>query len=108
MPDELLQYVPVFVLAVFRIAGLMMYAPLLGSAKIPKRVKALFAIILALGMTGSITRPVHLPPTVWGVAVAIGGELIFGFAIGMVFSFVFIAAQWAGQIIGQQIGFNLS
>ena len=95
-------------LAVFRIAGLMMYAPLLGSAKIPKRVKALFAIIVALGMTGSIARPVHLPPTVWGVAVAIGGELIFGFAIGMVFSFVFIAAQWAGQIIGQQIGFNLS
>jgi flagellar biosynthetic protein FliR len=108
MPDELLQYVPVFVLAVFRIAGLMMYAPLLGSAKIPKRVKALFAIIVALGMAGSIARPVHLPPTVWGVAVAIGGELIFGFAIGMVFSFVFIAAQWAGQIIGQQIGFNLS
>jgi flagellar biosynthetic protein FliR len=108
MPDELLQYVPVFVLVVFRIAGLMLYAPLLGSAKIPKRVKALFAIILALGMTGNIARPVHLPPTVWGVAIAIGGELIFGFAIGMVFSFVFIAAQWAGQIIGQQIGFNLS
>jgi flagellar biosynthetic protein FliR len=106
--DEMLQFVPVFVLALFRIAGLMMYAPLLGSAKIPKRVKALFAIILAMGMTSSIARPMVLPPTVWGVAVAIGGELIFGFAMGMVFSFVFIAAQWAGQIIGQQIGFNLS
>jgi|SRR5580658_9805154 flagellar biosynthetic protein FliR len=108
MLDDLLQYVPVFVLALFRIAGLLMYAPLFGSAKIPRRVKALFAIILAMGMTGGIARPVNLPPTVWGVAVAIGGELIFGFAIGMVFSFVFIAAQWAGQIIGQQIGFNLS
>lgn len=106
--DDLLQYVPVFVLTLFRIAGLMMYAPLLGSAKIPKRVKALFAIILALGMTSGIARPAQLPPTVWGVAVAIGGEMIFGFAMGMVFSFVFIAAQWAGQIIGQQIGFNLS
>ena len=108
MPDDLLKFVPVFVLALFRIAGLMMYAPLFGSAKIPKRIKALFAIILALGMTGGITQPLNLPPTVWGVAVAIGGELIFGFAIGMIFSFVFIAAQWAGQIIGQQIGFNLS
>ncbi len=106
--DDLLQFVPVFVLVLFRIAGMMMYAPLLGSAKIPRRVKALFAIILALGMTSGIARPVHLPPTIWGVAVAIGGEMIFGFAMGMVFSFVFIAAQWAGQIIGQQIGFNLS
>jgi flagellar biosynthesis protein FliR len=106
--DDLLQYVPVFVLALFRIAGLMMYAPLLGSAKIPRRVKALFALILALGMTSGIARPAQLPPTVWGVAIAIGGEMIFGFAMGMVFSFVFIAAQWAGQIIGQQIGFNLS
>jgi flagellar biosynthesis protein FliR len=28
--------------------------------------------------------------------------------MGMVMSFVFIAAQWAGEIIGQQMGFNLS
>ncbi len=58
--DGMLQFVPVFVLVLFRIAGMMLYAPLLGSAKIPKRVKALFAIILALGMTGSVARPVAI------------------------------------------------
>ncbi len=39
--------------------------------------------------------------------MGIGGEIVFGLAMGMVLSFVFIAAQWAGDIIGQQIGFNL-
>ena len=44
----------------------------------------------------------------WQVAIGIGGELAFGLAMGMVLSFVFIAVQWAGEMIGQQMGFNLS
>jgi flagellar biosynthetic protein FliR len=106
--DELLKFVPVFVLVLFRIAGLMLFAPLLGSAKIPKQVKALFAIILALGLTASVPPPAHLPDTTWGVAVGIGGEIMFGLAMGMILSFVFIAAQWAGQMVGQQMGLNLA
>jgi flagellar biosynthetic protein FliR len=106
--DDLLNFVPVFVLVLFRIAGLMLFAPLLGSAQIPKRVKAMLAIIVALGMTASVPRPAHLPETTWGVALAIGGEMMFGLAMGMVLSFVFVSVQWAGEIIGQQMGFNLS
>ncbi len=106
--DAMLHFVPVFVLVLFRIAGMMIYAPLLGSARIPRRVKAMFAIILALGLTGGVAMPAHLPQTSWETAVAIGQEMAFGLAIGMVLGFVFIAAQWAGEIIGQQLGFNLS
>jgi flagellar biosynthetic protein FliR len=106
--DELLQFVPVFVLVLFRIAGLMLFAPLLGSAKIPKRVKVLLALVLAMGMTNGVARPAQLPVTTWGVALGIGGEMMFGLAMGMVLSFVFISAQWAGEIIGQQMGFNLN
>jgi flagellar biosynthetic protein FliR len=105
--DEMLKFVPVFVLVLFRIGGLMLFAPMLGSARIPKRVKALFAIILALGLTASIPRPAHLPETTWGVAIGIGGEMMFGLAMGMILSFVFISTQWAGQMIGQQMGLNM-
>jgi flagellar biosynthetic protein FliR len=34
--------------------------------------------------------------------------MVFGLAMGMVLGFVFVAAQWAGEMIGQQMGFNLS
>ncbi|CAN5464684.1 N/A [soil metagenome] len=98
-----------FVLVLFRLAGMMIFAPLFGSAKIPKRVKVLLALVLAMAMTSSIhQREVALPETTWGLALGIGSELAFGLALGMVVSFVFIAAQWAGEIIGQQMGLNIS
>jgi flagellar biosynthetic protein FliR len=105
---ELLSYVPVFVLVLFRIAGFMLFAPLFGSARIPKRAKTLIAVILAMGMTSAIRIPANLPLSTLGTAMAIGGEIFFGFAMGMILSFVFIAAQWAGEMIGQQLGFNIA
>jgi flagellar biosynthetic protein FliR len=106
--DEALQFVPTYVLVLFRISGLMIFAPLLGSSRIPKRVKALLAMVLAAAMCTSVQAPPALPQTTWELALGIGGELAFGLAMGMVLSFTFIAAQWAGEIIGQQMGLNIS
>ncbi len=108
MLSHALQFVPVFVLVVFRLAGMALFAPLFGSAKIPKRVRVMMVLIIAMGMTPSIARPVVLPDTPWELALGIGGEMAFGLAMGTVMSFVFVAVQWAGEIIGQQMGFNLS
>jgi flagellar biosynthetic protein FliR len=102
----LLQNIPTFVLVFFRVAGLMLSAPLFGSAKIPRRVKVLLAIVLAVGLAPSVAAPA-LPDSAWLLATAIGGELIFGLAMGMALSFTFIACNWAGEIIGQQMGINL-
>jgi flagellar biosynthetic protein FliR len=108
MLDDVLQHVPVFVLVLFRIAGMMLFAPLFGSARIPRRVRVMLAVILAMGMSAGVAAPAHLPDTPWQLALGIGGEMMFGLAMGMILSLVFIAAQWAGEIIGQQMGFNLS
>jgi flagellar biosynthetic protein FliR len=106
---EALDFVPVFVLVFFRLAGMMLFAPLFGSAKVPRRVKVLVALVLAFMMAGWIDpRKVELPDSIWALTVGIGGEIIFGLAMGTIVSFVFIAAQWAGEIIGQQMGLNIS
>jgi flagellar biosynthetic protein FliR len=106
---ELLNSIPVFVLVLFRLAGMMLFAPLFGSAKIPARVKVLVALVLAMVITGSLNiRKVALPETSWELALGIGSEMAFGLALGSIVSFVFIAAQWAGEIIGQQMGLNIS
>jgi flagellar biosynthetic protein FliR len=103
--EQLLNVVPVFVLVLFRIAGMMMFAPLFGSAKIPKRVKAMFTIVLAMGMMAGVKAPPQMPqrPGNWPSASA---AKWFGLAIGTAVSLIFIAAQWAGEIIGQQMGLN--
>jgi flagellar biosynthetic protein FliR len=103
---DLLQLVPTFVLVFFRLAGMMLFAPLFGSTRIPRRVRALLVLVLALGVTPGVARAV-LPNSAWGLAMAIGGEMAFGLAMGMALSLVFIAAQWAGELIGQQMGINL-
>jgi flagellar biosynthetic protein FliR len=107
LPEHLLNFVPVFVLVFFRLAGMMVFAPLFGSGRIPRRVRVLMALVLAVCMCEGVKAP-HLPDTAWELALGIGGELVFGIAMGMVVSFVFIAAQWGGEMVGQQMGLNIS
>jgi flagellar biosynthetic protein FliR len=106
--DAALNFVPTFVLVFFRLAGLMLFAPLLGSTRVPRRVKTALALMLAMSMCTNVTQPVRLPQTGAELALGIGGEMAFGVAMGMILSFVFIAVQWGGEMIGQQMGLNLS
>jgi flagellar biosynthesis protein FliR len=103
-----LQIIPVYMLVLFRIAGMMIYMPLLGSALIPKRVKALMAVVLALAIARGVAPPVHPVDSMAMLTVGIAGEIIFGLAMGLILSLGFVAAQWAGQLVGQQMGLNLS
>src|SRR4051812_12277327 len=103
---DLLHLVPTFVLVFFRLAGMMLFAPLFGSARLPRRVRAMLVLVLALGVTPGVPH-VDLPGNTWQLAAAIGGEMAFGLAMGMALSLVFVAAQWAGELIGQQMGINL-
>lgn len=107
MLDSLLQILPSYVLVFFRVAGMMVFAPLIGSVRIPKRVRLLLSIVLAIGLAPGIAPPMVIPNHAWELAVGIGGEMAFGLAIGTILSFTFIAAQWAGEIVGQQMGINL-
>lgn len=102
-----LNFIPIYVLVLFRIAGMMIWAPLLGSTQIPKRIKAMIACVLAAAIAPHLSVHVAIPTTSWGLAMAIGGEIVFGAAMGLILSFVFVAAQWAGELIGVQMGLNL-
>ncbi len=107
MNDETFKLAPVFVLVLFRVAGMMIFAPLFGSRRVPRRVRAMLALVIAFSMVSSVKQAVVFPPSAWQTAVAIGGEMMYGLAMGMILSFVFIAVQWAGEIIGQQMGLNI-
>jgi flagellar biosynthesis protein FliR len=97
-----------FALVFFRVAGLMLFAPLFGSSRVPRRVKLLLALVMTLGMTGIDYTAVVAPSDLPTLTIAIGGEICFGIAMGMMVSLVFIASQWAGEMVGQQLGFNIS
>jgi len=107
MFDSAFQFVPTFILVVFRLAGMALYAPLFGSARIPRRIRLLLILVVGAAFAQGVKPPAAFPETSWGLALGIAGEMAFGLAMGMVMSFVFVAVQWAGEIISQQMGFSL-
>lgn len=106
--DYVSAWAPAFVLVLARVAGLFVMAPVLGSTRIPRRVRTMVILLLALGMAGAVRPPVDLPRDFATFTVALGGEIVFGIAMGMIVSFVFVAAQWAGEIMGQQMGLSIA
>ena len=107
MPDELIQSVPTFALVFFRLAGMAVSAPLLGGSRLPRRVRAVMTLVLAFGMVQGVTPPAQAPQTPWQWSAGVAGELAFGVVMGMSMNLVFVGVRWAGDIIGQQVGFGL-
>ena len=97
-----------FTLTFVRVAGLMLLAPLFGSARVPRRFKMMIALVMTIPMFNFDNSRVAMPTSTGHLVVGLLGELGLGLTLGMTVSLVFIAAQWSGQMIGQQIGFNLS
>jgi flagellar biosynthesis protein FliR len=95
-----------FVLAFFRLGGMMLSAPLFGSARLPRRIKLYMTLAMAVAAASGVNTSA-MPPSVWQIAAGIAGEIVFGLAIGMMLNLVFTAVQWAGEIIGQQMGLGI-
>lgn len=106
--QAILNLIPVYVLVFVRVAAMTIYAPMLGSGEVPKRVRAMICIVLAFAVAQGVAPPVAPVSSMGMLVVGMIGEIAFGLAIGMILSFFFVAAQWSGQIVGQQMGLNLS
>jgi flagellar biosynthetic protein FliR len=96
---------PMFLLGV-RLGGLMTFAPFLGSATIPWKVKSgLTFVLTALLMPAYSSRMPQVMPE--NMVAAVGGELMIGLGMGLTLELVFEAARFAGQLLGFQFGYSL-
>lgn len=111
---ELLHFeklVAAVVFAGLRIAGVMVYAPVLGSDAITVAVKAgltlfLTALLYPVYAGGLMQSGLAQSGGLGWVEMA-GGEVVIGLLLGLTLQFVFEAAEFAGQIAGIQTGFSL-
>ena len=90
-----------------RVAGIVACAAPFAAAGVPRRVRIMLAIALAMGLS-STAGTATLPSTLGGTMLAVGGELMIGIAIGLGVNLLFVAAQWVGEIAAGQLGLNLS
>jgi len=100
------QLVISFTLVGFRVSGLMLMAPFFGSASLPPRIKAAFTVLLVWLLAPNLHLSLSGTSTLGWTQVGLS-ELAIGMLLGLSVQFVFEASQFAGQILGVQLGFSL-
>ena len=96
---------PVFLLVFFRITGVMMLAPVFGSAIAPAPVKIFLSLVLALLFFPIVRAPesrVAFDGSV--LALSVVWELSVGLLIGFASAMLFAGVQFGGHLIDQELG----
>lgn len=90
----------------FRITGMTLFAPFLGSTAIPFRIKAVLvpALTFLLYPMASTSMP-QIAISHWPFIAF--SELVIGIAIGITTNIVFDGVQMAGQVLSVQMGYSL-
>ena len=89
-----------------RVSGLMMFAPVFGSAALPARIKAVLVVALtALLYPALASRVGTVSLSRWPFLVA--HELLIGLVLGLAANLLFEAAQLSGQVLSIQMGYSL-
>ena len=100
-------YRTTFLLVFFRLGAMMSVAPVLGHRCVPVAHRAGLAVMLALLLTPVVGRSPIAGDDMFGLALAIAGELFVGIAIGTVAALVLAAVHTASELIGFQMGFGM-
>lgn len=106
MPPFLEQVVLRVMAISLRVGGLLSFAPFIGDASIPARIKAVFTLAITALLYPFCPVP-KVALTVVGLARVALGEAVLGLGIGLCLQFIFEAAVMAGQIGGFQFSFSL-
>lgn len=106
MPLELVGIylkLPLLALVAARLAGVVMFLPVLGGLAIPARVRALLVIGLAALVTPLVPQPA-VPPDAAALARGLAGELLLGALIGLALRVCFLGVELGATLIAQESG----
>ena len=100
--------VTLYGLPLVRILGLLAADPLLGSDRVPIRIRIATALLLTMVIIPTLPPPVPVAlsgPEGWGLVLQ---QLLIGVTIGFVVRLVFTALEVAGELIGLQMGLGFA
>lgn len=101
-----------YCLVLCRMSGLFLLAPLFGSGTVPVKVKVAILVMLSVCLVPLVPAPeaqvFRWSGKVAGLAVVCAGEIGVGLIFGMAVHLFFAAVQFAGQVLGQQVGFAMA
>jgi len=98
-----------FLICLARVAAIFAVIPVFSGGQIPPQMRIGVAVMFAL-----LTYPVvhHVLPvtelTIPDMAIVVAAEVIFGLLVGFIAQLIFMAAEFAGSIVGYQMGFAMA
>ena len=102
----LLAIITAFLTISVRLSGLMLFAPFFGSVVIPVRLKAAFVIAMSLLLFPALSQHIEFQPlSAWPKLIVV--EFLVGAGMGIAANLVFQAVQFAGELLGIQMGYSL-
>ena len=99
--------ITLFLLLFCRVGGTMIAAPLIGSARIPARLKAGLALTISL-VLAPVAGDSAAPTGAVALALSAASEIILGLAMGFGASLIFAAVQMAGEMADMQAAFGFA
>ncbi|GAA0221829.1 flagellar biosynthetic protein FliR [Castellaniella daejeonensis] len=88
----------------FRIAGLVALAPVLGESTVPMRVKIGLSVVITVVCAPLLGTMPDIAPASWGGLLIAVQQVLIGMALGLCMRLVFTAAMMAGEFVGLQMG----
>lgn len=103
--EQLLSILLVFL----RVSAILFIIPVIGERTVPVRVKAALAIIITMIIYPIIKFDKGLAENMhgWAIIAASAGEVFVGITVGFVARLVFAGIQYAGEMVGVQMGFSM-
>ena len=112
MPMIHAEQVLLFTFLFLRIGAILIMIPIMGERSVPVRVKGGLAILISLLLLPTVR--IKLPALhseseaeIFLLAIAMCSEVLIGIVIGFAAKIIFSGIQFAGQMIGIQIGFSI-
>lgn len=106
--NEIVQLVQMWMWPFFRIAGLLMTAPVVGTKTVPARIRIVIAILITAVIFPVLPDIPDIDPvSAEGVLITVQ-QVMIGVSMGLCMRVIFVALEVAGQAIGQLMGLMLA
>jgi flagellar biosynthetic protein FliR len=105
---QILAWVTPLIWPFLRALALFTALPVLGTRTVPARVRIALAALIALAAQPTLAPPPAVPLDSALALVLVLQQVLIGLALGFAVRVVFAAIEFAGELVGLQMGLNLA
>jgi flagellar biosynthesis protein FliR len=91
-----------------RVLALFSSMPVLGQRNVPIRVRIALSFFIAIGVAGTATAGPDVPLDSPAAILLVIQQVLIGLSLGFAVRIIFTAIEFAGEIVGLQMGLNFA